>query len=69
MEFRLVPGQIAIGSDITMLDERFVHVPEGPDAHRYSSAFEVRYRGGVAYAQSDGALIQRLVLYAVDSKI
>jgi hypothetical protein len=66
-EFRLLPGQIAIGSDITKLDERFVQVFEGPDAHSYSRAFEVRYRGGVAYAQSDGGLIQRMVLYAVDS--
>jgi hypothetical protein len=67
-EFRLVPGQIAIGSDLMKLDERFVQVVEGPDTHIYSRVFEVRYRGGVAYAQSDGALIQRMVLYAVDSE-
>lgn len=67
-EFRLVPGQVAIGSDINSLDQRFVQAPEGPDAHRYQHAFVVRYRGGVAYVQSDGPLIQRLVLYAVDSK-
>jgi hypothetical protein len=67
-DFRIVPGQIAIGSDITNLDQRFVPVADGPDAHRYSYAFEVRYRGGVAYAQSNGPLIQRIVLYAVDSK-
>lgn len=67
-EFRLVPGQVAIGCELMTLDERFVHVAEGPDAHRYSRAFEVRYRGGVAYAQSDSAVVQRMVLYAVDSK-
>jgi hypothetical protein len=66
-DFRLVPGQIAIGSDITRLDDRFVHVDEGPDAHRYAHAFQVRYRGGVGYAQSNDGLIQRMVLYAVDT--
>jgi hypothetical protein len=65
-DFRLVPGQVAIGNDITRLDERFVPVPEGPDAHRYARAYQVRYPGGVAYAQSDSDVIQRLVLYAVD---
>jgi hypothetical protein len=67
-DFRLVPGQIAIGSDITKLDERFVKVPEGPDAQRYARAFEVRYRGGVAYVQSNNVDIQRMVLYAVDNE-
>jgi hypothetical protein len=65
-DFRIVPGQIEIGSDITKLDERFTRVAEGPDAQRYAHAFEVRYRGGVAYAQTNSDVIQRLVLYAVD---
>jgi hypothetical protein len=64
-EFRLVPGQVNIGSDMTRLDERFVEVREGPDARTYAHAFEVRFPGGVAYAQSNNAFIQRLVLYAV----
>ena len=67
-DFRLVPGQIAIGSDITRLDARFVRVDEGPDAQRYAHAFQVRYRGGVAYAQSNIGIIQRIVLYADDSQ-
>jgi hypothetical protein len=66
-DFRLVPGQIAIGADMTTLDERFVPVTEGPDARTYSHAFEVRYPGGVAYAQGTGGFIQRMVLYAFDS--
>jgi len=64
-EFRFVPGQIMIGSDMLRLDERFVAVPEGPDARTYSHAFEVRFPGGVAYAQGTGGLVQRLVLYAL----
>ena len=65
-EFRLVPGQLAIGNDMTQLDQRFVPVAQGPDARTYSHAFEVRYPGGVAYAQGTGGFIQRLVLYTVD---
>ena len=65
--FRLVPGQVAIGDDMTRLDDRFVAVSEGPDARTYSHAFEVVYPGGVAYAQGTGGFIQRLVLYALPS--
>jgi hypothetical protein len=64
-EFRLVPGQVSIGSDMTRLDERFVEVREGPDARTYAHAFEVRFPGGIAYAQGNSAFIQRMVLYAI----
>jgi hypothetical protein len=64
-EFRFVPGQIMIGSDMLGLDERFVAVAEGPDARTYSHAFEVRFPGGVAYVQGTGGRVQRLVLYAI----
>jgi hypothetical protein len=64
-EFRFVPGQIMIGSDMLGLDERFVAVAEGPDSRTYSHAFEVRFQGGVAYAQGTGGHVQRLVLYAI----
>lgn len=62
--FRLVPGQIEIGSDLVRLDQRFTAVASGPDARTYSHAFEVRYPGGVAFAQGTGGTVQRLVLYA-----
>jgi hypothetical protein len=65
-EFRFVPGQIMIGSDMLRLDDRFVPVAEGPDARTYSHAFQVRFPGGVAYAQGTGGHVQRLVLYAID---
>jgi hypothetical protein len=64
-EFRFVPGQIMIGGDMLSLDDRFVAVAEGPDARTYSHAFEVRFPGGVAYAQGTGGRVQRLVLYAL----
>ena len=65
-EFRFVPGQVMIGSDIRGLDERFVAVGEGPDHRTYSHAFEVRFPGGVAYVQGTGGRVERLVLYAID---
>ena len=67
-EFRLVPGQIGIGSEISKLDGRFVLVPEGPDGRIYLRSFECRYKGGVAFVQSDTDVVQRIVLYAVDAK-
>jgi hypothetical protein len=63
--FRLVPGQIAMGSDLVRLDDRFVAVAEGPDRRTYSHTFQVRYPGGVAFAQGTGGSIQRFVLFAV----
>ncbi len=61
--FRLVPGQIEIASDLLQLDKRFVAVASGPDARTYSHAFEVRFPGGIAFAQGTGGAVQRLVLY------
>ena len=65
--FRLVPGQIAIGSEIMRLDERFVSVTEGPDAQRFAYTSVARYPGGVAYVQSNSGLIERIVLFAIDT--
>jgi hypothetical protein len=65
-EFRFVPGQIMIGSDLLQLDERFVAAQAGPDARTYSHHFKVDFPGGVAYAQGTGGRVQRLVLYAIE---
>ena len=64
-EFRFVPGQIMIGSDMLRLDDRFVAVAEGPDNRTFSHSFEVRFPGGIAYVQGTGGLAQRLVLFAM----
>ena len=66
-EFRLIPGQIKIGSAIVSLDERFVEAVGGPGAHVYQHAFEVRYPGGVAYAMGNEGIVNRLVLYAAQT--
>jgi len=65
--FRLVPGQITIGLELLRLDERFTAVASGPDARTYSHAFEVRYPGGIAFAQGTGGTVQRLVLFALSA--
>jgi hypothetical protein len=67
-DFRLVPGQIAIGNEILRLDERFVSVDEGPDAQRYAYTYVAPYPGGIAFVQSNSGLIERIVLFAVDKK-
>ncbi len=63
-EFRLIPGEIAVGSAIVSLDERFVPAVGGPGTHVYAHAFEVRFPGGVAYAMGNDGIVNRLVLYA-----
>jgi hypothetical protein len=63
-EFRLVPGEVRVGTAVVSLDERFVPAIGGPGRAVYAHAFEVRYPGGVAYAMGNDGTITRLVLYA-----
>jgi hypothetical protein len=63
-EFRLVPGEVKVGSAIVGLDERFVPAVGGPGSAVYASAYEIRYPHGVAYAMGNAGTVTRLVLYA-----
>jgi len=63
-EFRLVPGEVHVGSAIVSLDERFVEAVGGPGSAVYKYAYEVRYPNGVAYAMGNDGTVTRLVLYA-----
>lgn len=63
-EFRLIPGEVKLGSAIVSLDERFVPAVGGPSNIIYELAYEVRYPGGVAYAMGNAGILERLVLYA-----
>jgi hypothetical protein len=63
-EFRLVPGEVRVGTAIVGLDERFVDAVGGPGSAVYTYAYEVRYPGGVAYAMGNEGTVSRLVLYA-----
>jgi hypothetical protein len=62
--FRLVPGEVQIGTAIVSLDERFVEAVGGPGTAVYRYAYEVRYPDGVAYAMGNDGTVSRLVLYA-----
>jgi hypothetical protein len=63
-EFRLVPGEVHVGSAIVSLDERFVEAIGGPGTAVYKYAYEIRYPSGVAYAMGNDGTVTRLVLYA-----
>jgi hypothetical protein len=63
-EFRLVPGEVHVGSAIVSLDERFVEAVGGPGTAVYKYAYEIRYPSGVAYAMGNDGTVTRLVLYA-----
>jgi hypothetical protein len=63
-EFRLVPGEVHVGSAIVSLDERFVEAVGGPGSAVYKYAYEIRYPNGVAYAMGNDGTVTRLVLYA-----
>ncbi|GAC1652393.1 MAG: hypothetical protein NVS9B12_01740 [Vulcanimicrobiaceae bacterium] len=62
--FRFIPGEIALGSALTSIPPSFVPAVGGPGPVVYSSAFEARFEGGVAYAMGNGGTVERLALYA-----
>lgn len=63
-DFRLVPGEIAIGARLDALDSRFTPAVGGPGKVMYAQAFEVRFPGGLGYVMGNGGFAERLVLYA-----
>jgi hypothetical protein len=62
--FRLSPGDVALGTPFTALDERYVTAVGGPAPVVYAEAYEARFPGGVAYVMGNGGRIERLGLYA-----
>jgi hypothetical protein len=66
-EFRLVPGEVKLGSAIVGLDERFTPAVGGPGTVVFKVSYELRFPGGVAYAMGNDGTIERLVLYAADT--
>lgn len=63
-DFRLVPGEVAIGASLATLDARFTPAVGGPGQVMYAQAFEIRFPGGLGYVMGNGGLAERLVLYA-----
>jgi hypothetical protein len=66
-EFRLVPGEVKLGTAIVGLDERFTMAVGGPGSVMYKLSYELRFPRGVAYAMGNDGTIERMVLYADES--
>lgn len=61
--FRLVPGEVALGSAFSALATDFVPAIGGPGGQIYETAYEARYPGGVAYVMGNRGKVERLLLY------
>jgi hypothetical protein len=66
-DFRLVPGEVAIGAALSSLDERFTKAVGGPGRVMYAQAYEIRFPGGLGYVMGNGGNAERLVLYAAEA--
>lgn len=62
--FRLEPGGVCIGMQISAVGEPFTPAVGGPGKVVYESALEARFPGGVAYAMSAKGIVERLTVYA-----
>jgi hypothetical protein len=64
--FRLVPGEIECGSQVTALPEHFGRMPGvASTLGAYPEMFEARFPGGAAYAMGSKGSLERLALYAL----
>lgn len=63
--FRLVPGEIAIGAQLTSLPENFARIEKPAGFGAYDDIFEARFPGGSAYAMGNAGAIERLAIYAL----
>ncbi len=63
-DFRLIPGEVALGSSMTTLDSRFTPAVGGPGNIMYNDVSEIRFPGGLGYVMGNAGLAERLVLYA-----
>jgi len=63
-DFRLIPGEIALGMGITSLDERYTLAVGGPAQIVYAQAYEIRFPRGLGYVMGNAGLVERLALYA-----
>lgn len=66
LNFRFVPGEIAVGRPITSLPEHFGRISRLAEAFgAYKEMFEARFPGGSAYAMGNEGAIERLAIYAL----
>lgn len=62
--FRLVPGEVGLGSPFGLLSKDYSAAIGGPGTHVYSTAYEARFPGGIAYVMGNKGRVERLVVYA-----
>lgn len=66
LQFRIVPGEIAVGMPITALPQHFARVSEVAEKlGAFSDIFGARFPGGSAYAMGNGGKIERLAVYVL----
>jgi hypothetical protein len=63
-DFRLIPGEVAIGAPLATLDARFTPAVGGPGRVMYEDVYEIRFPGGLGYVMGNAGRAERLVLYA-----
>ena len=62
--FRLIPGEVGLGTPFSALDARYVPAVGGPGTVVYDTSYEIRFPGGLAYVMGNAGTIERLVIYA-----
>ena len=62
LQFRLLPGEIALGMQTTSLPATFGRVPSAAQGV-FDETFELRFPGGVAYAMGCKGSIERIALF------
>ena len=66
LRFRLVPGEIALGANVTSLPEHFGRMASAAEQlGAFANIFEARFPGGAAYAMGNGGVIERLAIYVL----
>jgi hypothetical protein len=65
--FRLIPGEIAIGTQIGSLPESFARIEKPAGLGPYDAILQARFPGGVAYAMGSENVVERLAIYALRS--
>jgi hypothetical protein len=62
-DFRLIPGEIALGKMMRALDARYTEAVGGPGQLMYAQVYEIRFPGGLGYVMGNDGLAERLALY------
>jgi hypothetical protein len=62
-DFRLIPGEIAIGTMMRALDTRYTEAVGGPGHLMYDAVYEIRFPGGLGYVMGNDGLAERLAIY------